>query len=1594
MPSTYNFTGGIISDNEAIAGGGGFIDTTDFFNGLSDHCQLTATCTGNGGCENCTQSLDDNCAIIFNNRATNGGGIYNRGVLDLDGIVVQNNSAESGGGIYATNNRPSLNILRALGIYQNEATENGGGIYLEPNAALQTTGAEFVNNTAGVDGGAIFAQHEDLTTDVTTYFCGNSASRAVAYVGSVPSQIQSCTQTVWENALNNYDISAIGADVPNPCEQPEFTLQKLAVPETPLPGSLVTYTVHLTNTGSTPAPSATFLDTLPGGMTLEGGATVTLPNGTTQALSNEGAPTQPLFNVNTIISLGDVLTLTYQARVPETAQPGIPLTNSVTINSETTPPAEATVTPGRPSFVSLTKLAEPLNPVPNAIVTYFLTDQNTGTAPAASYTIHDQLPTGLTLQGPLAATITYPDGTVSVVAPTANPDGSFTIPGPIPVGAYVFLSYNALVGPNVQSGVPLTNSATPSFTDENGNNYEEDPAHTTVTPEIPTLTDAQKTVSPILTEPNSVLTYSVSAINNSAQALTSYTITDTMPNQGDGSVTYIPGSIVATINGVEASATVGGTPTEPTFTVGPVPIGANIQFLYQGQVSNLSTDTNLINTATPSYVDGNGNSYEGAPVTATATVRTPNFPETIKTVQPDNPAPGSLLTYMISTTNNGDLPAASYTITDLLPNNGDGTVTYVPGSAVALLNNEPIPVTVSGTNTIPIFQVGTIPPGGQLTLLYQGRVSSSAALGQTLINVAAPSYTDNFGNTYMGPPATTLAIVHTPTFTQPEKNATPDNPRPGDQVTYTILATNTGPTVAKTFTITDQLPDQVSYVASSVTGQINGAATTVSTTGTASEPIFTVGPVPPGGTVRLTYTVQLSSDIHPGTILINTATPSYTDEEGNVYPGDPATAIVIVTSNGAVTEPTPPPLDPQYPETSKTVSPANPAPNSLLTYTVTATNSGNMDLSSYQISEVMPNQGDGSVTYVPDSAIAILDGHVVPLTVNDSPTHPTFAIGSFPIGTTLTIIYQGHVASNDALGQTLINEATPSFTDQAGNSYVSEPVTATAVVQIPSFSQPTKVVYPDNPEPGQVIMYTILATNTGNTTAEQFIIRDLMPNHGDQSVTYLPGTVSATIDGAPVPVTGSQDAALPEFTVGPVPPGGTVLLTYNAQVSSQATGGTVLTNSATPIYVDAAGNSHTGAPVTATAIVQETVIPPDAHLHLHKTADFTHVSPGGENIYHVSITSDQAVQAPIHLTDFLPDGLTLDGDYDAFVDGNPVRASLHLNGSTPVFTIDESLLPGQVLTLSYGVHVSNTAQDGEIFINHVQAHSPNAASSKVPGPPVVVTVPMLEDQLVVSKTASLKNVQPGSCFQYIIHVTNIGDKDALPTVRDLLPDGVMLDANFLCRLRIMIDGVDVSSNVQIDESNPAEPVFNFNDPLPAKGGTLTLILPVCLSCEAVPGTVLSNIAIAGTEEHSVASPPANITVLGHDYVAMGKAGLQKVGCKEELCLFIRQGEGASIRRSCHCNGFELEKNATYKVSYMATLSPGRKCSCLSLGTLLDDCLLEDSIVRVPCIQPRGQTISHNFTFSTNCQNQCFSLVNLTCCKVGVSHVYMKITRIQ
>ncbi|MFK0403008.1 GEVED domain-containing protein [Microbacterium sp. NPDC090225] len=561
--------------------------------------------------------------------------------------------------------------------------------------------------------------------------------------------------------------------------------------------------------------------------------------------------------------------------------------------------------------------------------------------------------------------------------------------------------------------------------------------------------------------------------------------------------------------------------------------------------------------------------------------------------------------------------------------------------------------------------------------------------------------------------------------------------RPGDTITYTISATNTGD-AAYTAAIPAVVFDDIRGVLDDATYN-NDATASVGGLPSYLDPGFLSwsGALPAGDTVTITYTVTLAAGGDgvvrnvawqpntppaPGTPPTDVPTCDPADADGN----DPVTGEACAATESLLPRLT----------VEKTASTDElPADGDSVTYTVVITNDGPGEFTAGS-----PATFVDDMTEVLDDATYNGDASATTGTVSYAEPELSWT-GPLAAGASATITYT--VTYDASSGDNvLINTVCVPVEDAL------DPAAACDFAQVPAAAlSMTKTVDPASGTAviaGQQVTYTLSFTNDGQAPAAVDALDSLENVLDDATLTTGPTAeagLTATLTGTDLAITGE------------VPVGETLTVTYTVTVNDFADQtdhvlGNVLSNG--DGTCPPAGCEETENPVRHYSVEKEVAA---------TTPEI--VNPGDVVTYTVTIVNDGTAAytsgLPATISDDLSavlDDATLTGTPRAVVVGQPGIQLPVPTFASPNLNWSGAIAVGQTVTITYSVEVNDPRSgDGELA-NVVLPTGPGGECA--PGECETVTA---VQSYTVSKSASATSAVPGDTITYTVVVTNNSDVD-------------------------------------------------------------------------------------------------------------------------------------------------------------------------------------------------------------------------------------------
>jgi uncharacterized repeat protein (TIGR01451 family) len=558
---------------------------------------------------------------------------------------------------------------------------------------------------------------------------------------------------------------------------------------------------------------------------------------------------------------------------------------------------------------------------------------------------------------------------------------------------------------------------------------------------------------------------------------------------------------------------------------------------------------------------------------------------------------------------------------------------------------------------------------------------------------------------------------------------TPDPVITGQNLTYTLTATNNGPSTTTNTVITDVLPTGLTVVSANYT--VNGGAsqTATNTAGTITTPVFSLNQ---GQAAVLTIIATVGATFSSGTTNTGSVDSDQTD---------------AVTS-----------------QSSTTVTP-NVDLEVLKTIVGGATTIGLGETITYRLS--LTNDSSVAVTNVQvfDDLPAGFTPGTLPTGVatGTAPNDLIWTVASIAAGATVTVDIPVTVSTSATVAAGQRNTATINIagltgfndTDTTNNSsFVDVTVQPRYDLLITKDNSATSVTT------GQSVTYTITVNNSGPSTAANVQVTDTLPSQ----LQFVSATSGGTAIGS---ATGQNYSA----TIPTLASGATTTIQLVATVRASATGNVANTVNVTadnPTF-ETAGRANSA---TDTDTLNRVVT-----LNISKTDSTDTVTAGGANFqYIITAFNSGSADAPnVLFSDPLPTGVT-------FVSG-----TFEINESTPrtgtvTFNSTTNRLEANLGTmLANGTTTTNRA-----LITLVVSADAGAAAGTVTNTATLTspdnTVGVSDGEttqvtrtfdLTVSKTDNVDNVNRGDSVTYTIVVTNSGPSTATNvTVTDTLPTGM------------------------------------------------------------------------------------------------------------------------------------------------------------------------------------------------------------------------------
>ena len=1069
-------------------------------------------------------------------------------------------------------------------------------------------------------------------------------------------------------------------------ESADLSLTKAVSNSSPNVGDQITYTVIVTNSGPSAASGVAVSEPLTPGVTL------------VSSNPSQGVYANGIWNVGNLSATAgtNTATLTIVAQV-NSIDPQIN-TAQVSASDQSDPDstpgnnvaeddqASITVT-ARSIDLSLIKEVSTDSPNIGDSIAFTIDIRNDGLDTATGVTVRDVLPAGLS----------FTNATTSNGTPYNSGTGIWDV-GSLGSNQTARLTINATVTANgARTNVAEVVTANEQDTDSTpGNNDpnedDQDLAQFSSSQADLSLTKDANTSSPNVGE-NVVFT--VALQNSGPDTATNVSVTDLLPN----GLRFISSDQPASYNAVTGIWTVGSVPqgAQPTLNI-------TAQVESQGSITNIAQVRTSDQNDPDSTPNNNADEDDQEAVTLTPAVANLSLEKTSST---DSPNLNEQFTFTITVNNAGPNAATNVRVLDQLPSG----VQFVSSSS-----------TDFNANT-GVWEVGTIGAGGsrQLVLTVLSQTSGIAINSAQIIasDQFDPNSTPN--NNDPNEDDQDSAQIESQQIDLSLTKAVDNNrPNVGDQITFEIIVSNAGPSIATGVQVAESLPAGVTLVSS-----LPSVGSFDTNTG-----IWTVGTLGVNQQQTLILTARVDSVL---TDASNTAQVSAADQNdfdstpNNNADEDDQASVSFSTPIADLS-------------LTKGVDIASPNVGDTITFTVMVQNDGPDNATGVIVTDMLP------------SGFRFISNNISTGTYN--PSTGIWNVGNLNNGSTATLDLIGEVlASGEMTNTAQVTASDQADLDSTPANNVSGEDDQASIGFTPQQIDLslTKATSEERPAIGESFSFTLAVMNNGPDTATGVQVTDVLP----AGINF----VSSTPAGAFNPGTGI-------WTVGSIASGNTASLDI---VVTATTPGTKL-NSAEVTAADQAdidsvpGNNVSMEDDQASI----SVTPASADLSLTKIVDNRDPNVGDQVTFNITVSNAGPDAASnITVSDVLPAGLS-------FVSSSTATGAY--NSGTGIWSIPTLGASGSAIlviqaTVDTTGQVVNTAE----IISSSQADPDSTPGNNDPNEDDQASVPLAPQLVDLALTKMLDNSNPnvGDTIAYTLELTNEGPSTATGVqVTDLLPNGI------------------------------------------------------------------------------------------------------------------------------------------------------------------------------------------------------------------------------
>ena len=542
---------------------------------------------------------------------------------------------------------------------------------------------------------------------------------------------------------------------------------------------------------------------------------------------------------------------------------------------------------------------------------------------------------------------------------------------------------------------------------------------------------------------------------------------------------------------------------------------------------------------------------------------------------------------------------------------------------------------------------GPLPASGSATITYSVTVNRPAQGPHSMVNTVTPNCPSYAA---CNPPVTVTVPIASYTL---RKTVSRPRAAPGDTVTYAVAVTNTGQvpyTASSPATFTDDLSG---LLADATYNQ--DVSATAGSASYAAPVLSWSGPVPVGGTATVTYSVTVKKPDSGPHRLSNVVTSNL--PEANCQPSSSGPECVTTTPIASL-------------QIVKTADRSEVIPGAKVTYTITATNTGQ---AAYTDADPASFRDDlsgifGDADYNNDATASAGKVSYGPPVLSWS--------GPIPVGGKVTVTYSATVKSPDTGPHQMLNTVTsdtpgsncPPGSDDFRCRY---PIPTPGLQILKTASKPAA-------NPGDTITYTVALTNSGK-----------VPFTDDNPASFT-DDLSGVLDDATYNNDATNDATYTAPALrwsGPLAVGQSVTITYSVKIKAPDTGDKILANVVTtPRQVN--GNC-----VPPSDDPHCRIDTPVASYSVTKRASDASVAPGDRVTYTITVENTGKVDYTAELPASFADDLSSVLD-DAAYNDDATNGAIY---TAPVLRWAGPVAIGKAVTVTYSITVASPLRgDGRL----------------------------------------------------------------------------------------------------------------------------------------------------------------------------------------------------------------------------------------------------------------------------------------------------------